>query len=43
MLQTSNSVPLHVQAANYMREKIENREWPEEESPRSSRSWTSWE
>lgn len=31
MLQTSNSAPLHVQAANYMREKIENREWPEDE------------
>ena len=27
MLQTTNSVPLHVQASNYMREKIYNREW----------------
>lgn len=27
MLQTTNSVPLHTQASNYMREKIYNREW----------------
>lgn len=31
MLQTTNSVPLHVQAANYMRDKIDSREWAVDE------------
>ena len=31
MIKTTNSVPLHSQASNYMREKIYNREWPVDE------------
>ena len=31
MLQVKNSVPLHTQASNFMREKIYNREWKVDE------------
>ena len=31
MLRKTNSVPLHTQASNYMREKIYNREWDVDE------------